>query len=194
MSARCTRSSGAGFMAAEDRALEQAFPWIEWRKPVLVSTEGAQGYVCRYCIARYGLRADQLGEKATTLDECTAHIERVHPLPTKRHRPKVPSGELELGDTTFCLDCGQRLTGFEDRAEVCPVGVVHVARSGRAVCGTLPPGPPEDWPRGHVFVDDSRAHESTCEACRAQLAEECMRLLVEGRDLLAEIERAEEEV
>ncbi len=49
------------FDADYEALLQVRFPEIEWREPVEVTVPGiSKRLVCRICIARYGLKADEV--------------------------------------------------------------------------------------------------------------------------------------
>ncbi len=65
-----------------DHELETKYPEIPWRKPLLVirSDGQGQGHVCRFCVARYGLKGWELTEKVLLTEaEVVQHLEDHHP-------------------------------------------------------------------------------------------------------------------
>jgi hypothetical protein len=62
--------------------LEQKYPWIPWRSPVLMLTPKRNGYACRLCIGRLGFRAcdaEACPFLFETMAECERHIAECHP-------------------------------------------------------------------------------------------------------------------
>ena len=62
-------------MVWTDAALEEHFPWIEWRLPLEVTRGTEYGYACRYCIAQLGLGP---GTDLMEYDAARKHIEETH--------------------------------------------------------------------------------------------------------------------
>jgi hypothetical protein len=63
-----------------ERALQLRFPEIQWREPVKVTVVGlSPRLVCRICIARYGLKAEEVAHWPLTLDLFNHHMEQHHP-------------------------------------------------------------------------------------------------------------------
>lgn len=58
--------------------LEQTFPEIPWREPLPVTTPGASGLACRFCIALYGLKGSNVGRLPQTAEEFAEHMEALH--------------------------------------------------------------------------------------------------------------------
>ena len=42
--------------------------------------------------------------------------------------------------------------------------IVHILRAGAALCGNVT-GNPDQWPKGHLWVDPTVWRAATCEAC-----------------------------
>lgn len=82
--------------------------------------------------------------------------------PKKRHRPRKPFDELDLVESTACLDCDARLNTFSN-LEGCPVGEVHILVAGGTLCGLQ--GAPNTWEKGHCWVPKERKDEATCGKC-----------------------------
>lgn len=63
-----------------DRELEREYPWIAWREPWLVSViEGPAGRLaCRLCIARFGLRAEDVGQLPADREAFDRHMREAH--------------------------------------------------------------------------------------------------------------------
>jgi hypothetical protein len=62
-----------------DEELARAHPEIEWRVPILIiHTNGAQGFACRFCIARHGFKAEQIAMLPPTPAPVLAHIAEKH--------------------------------------------------------------------------------------------------------------------
>jgi hypothetical protein len=62
-----------------DHELECAHPYIEWRTPMLmIHTNGARGFACRFCIARQGFKAEQIAALPQTPAPVLAHIAEKH--------------------------------------------------------------------------------------------------------------------
>lgn len=66
-----------------DEILRGRYPQLHWDDPVPVTVAGVGDfYVCRYCIARHGLRASAIKETPfayDTVDLALAHIDAFHP-------------------------------------------------------------------------------------------------------------------
>lgn len=56
------------------------FPMIVWNEPInVVLTDGEEGgYFCRICIAKHGLKAEQVIEQAVSKEEAEQHIREEH--------------------------------------------------------------------------------------------------------------------
>jgi hypothetical protein len=65
-----------------DQALREYLPEVDWDTPIRVSVAGvADRWVCRYCIAQRGLKAESITMTPfafTSFDDCVAHITRKH--------------------------------------------------------------------------------------------------------------------
>jgi len=60
--------------------LNQRFPYIRWRTPLLVATfSGKGGLACRICIARHGLLGSNVDRLPRTQVEFEAHMREFHP-------------------------------------------------------------------------------------------------------------------
>lgn len=62
-----------------DRQLEQHLPAQPWREPILSPTSGGMMLICRYCVARYGLRGGDTERCFHTSEAFREHIEKEHP-------------------------------------------------------------------------------------------------------------------
>lgn len=63
-----------------DKIYEELFPGTPWRKPLdVTTTSGAHGFACRFCLARNGLRALDVGNLPQTIEEFNKHMEENHP-------------------------------------------------------------------------------------------------------------------
>jgi hypothetical protein len=56
-----------------DREMERRYPWIPWRTPVTVIAGGLTRLGCRFCIARYGLKAVDVKELPETAAQFDVH-------------------------------------------------------------------------------------------------------------------------
>jgi hypothetical protein len=66
-----------------DKRIQYQVPRLPWRTPIRVSMiDGSKrGWACRLCIARIGLKAEELGSRAfTTRAEFDQHLKDVHGL------------------------------------------------------------------------------------------------------------------
>jgi hypothetical protein len=64
-----------------DREIEQRFPDLPWRTPLLVSTRVHVVIACRLCAARLGLKAEAgeiRGVVFTTIEAFSAHMAEAH--------------------------------------------------------------------------------------------------------------------
>jgi hypothetical protein len=64
-----------------DNWIEREYPALPWRKPILVQTPRVSGLACRLCVARLGLRAEEIATSPyvfPTPEEFDAHIRTVH--------------------------------------------------------------------------------------------------------------------
>lgn len=68
-----------------DASLREHFPEVTWDEPLLVSVMGHESrWVCRYCIAQRGLKADRIERTPFAFlsrNQATEHIERKHGHP-----------------------------------------------------------------------------------------------------------------
>lgn len=55
-----------------------AYPGVEWARPIHVITEHVEGFLCRVCIAEQGLRGSEVEKRAMSYGDAVAHIEREH--------------------------------------------------------------------------------------------------------------------
>lgn len=66
-----------------DEILRGRYPQLPWHDPVPVTVIGVgEFFVCRYCIARHGLRASRIQETPfayESVDLALEHIDAVHP-------------------------------------------------------------------------------------------------------------------
>jgi hypothetical protein len=61
-------------------ALEMRFPSVPWRDPIRISdVDGNFGFACRFCIARYGIRDDDIPSLSMSAREVRRHIGEHHP-------------------------------------------------------------------------------------------------------------------
>lgn len=71
-----------------EKALRSIFSEIAWDEPVPVTVAGGDPwFVCRYCIAVHGLRANEIVETPyafASRDEALGHIHSVHPRAGER--------------------------------------------------------------------------------------------------------------
>lgn len=58
--------------------LEDQYPWVHWREPVLVSLPARTGITCRVCVANLGLTASQTDRLFDDQDEFEAHFAEHH--------------------------------------------------------------------------------------------------------------------
>jgi hypothetical protein len=63
-----------------DERLRAEFPDIEWDEPVAVSLMGGsmERLGCRLCIARFGLKGEDIEKLYQTREEWEAHMEQFH--------------------------------------------------------------------------------------------------------------------
>lgn len=63
-----------------DHELEQAYPWIPWRTPIMVAVLGgvAHRFGCRLCIAHRGLHAAHADGLPATQEEFDRHMTEEH--------------------------------------------------------------------------------------------------------------------
>jgi hypothetical protein len=61
-----------------ERQLEKRYPWIEWRRPLPVASPQGQGFACRFCVARHGLKASEIPALPQTLQEFHQHMKSYH--------------------------------------------------------------------------------------------------------------------
>ena len=60
--------------------LERLFPSVPWRDPIRISDfDGNFGFACRFCIARYGIRDDDIPSLSMSAREVRRHIGEHHP-------------------------------------------------------------------------------------------------------------------
>jgi hypothetical protein len=63
-----------------DLDLMLTYPSLPWGEPVKVSTPDVTRYCCRLCIARCGLKAQDVATAGfQTAADCAEHIAREHP-------------------------------------------------------------------------------------------------------------------
>jgi len=63
------------------RQLKQAYPFIEWTEPIvvtLIDDPGVKHYACRICIAEQGLRGNQVKSLPTDPEVVRQHIKEAH--------------------------------------------------------------------------------------------------------------------
>lgn len=65
-------------MATTDAELRHSYPDIEWDEPVTISSGGPYRIGCRLCIARFGLRGDQVEDLYETREEWEKHMTQFH--------------------------------------------------------------------------------------------------------------------
>jgi len=63
-----------------EEALERAYPKIEWRLPIRMAAPQGTGLGCRFCIARYGIKAHEIPALPQTIAEFHAHMKTFHPI------------------------------------------------------------------------------------------------------------------
>jgi hypothetical protein len=63
-----------------EQELEKRFPLIHWRSPQPVKTARASGLGCRFCIARDGLKSEQVADLPQSEEEFAAHMRDTHGL------------------------------------------------------------------------------------------------------------------
>jgi hypothetical protein len=63
-----------------EEQLEEKYPQIAWRKPLHIAAPQGKGLACRFCIARYGLRTQQIPALPQNVAEFHAHMKDFHPL------------------------------------------------------------------------------------------------------------------
>lgn len=64
-----------------DAEWERKLPEIKWRDPApITSTDGARGYACRFCLARYGIYGSKIAQLPKTRAEHEAHMTQYHPI------------------------------------------------------------------------------------------------------------------
>jgi hypothetical protein len=67
-------------MTLEDE-LERRFPDVDWRKPLPVAVTDSKAsteFACRFCIAKYGMKATDVGKQPKTREEFDAHMKQEH--------------------------------------------------------------------------------------------------------------------
>ena len=63
-----------------DAKLEMLFPSVPWRDPIRISDVYDNfGFACRFCIARYGIRDDDIPSLSMSAREVRRHIREHHP-------------------------------------------------------------------------------------------------------------------
>ena len=63
-----------------DAKLEMLFPSVPWRDPIRISDVYDNfGFACRFCIARYGIRDDDIPSLSMSAKEVRRHIGEHHP-------------------------------------------------------------------------------------------------------------------
>lgn len=68
--------------------LERRYPDIPWRTPLPVQAPSTRKFVCRYCLAAFGLDAKRLAVTDFAFDgigDCQSHLANNH--------PETPGGE-----------------------------------------------------------------------------------------------------
>lgn len=76
---RLKNGSGGKAMPHSVAKWREALPWIDWETPVEVRLPEGVRYVCRMCIAEYGLRTDRAAAAwPTNPDDLIEHIRKDH--------------------------------------------------------------------------------------------------------------------
>lgn len=61
------------------RELREKYPEIPWNEPFKVNVAGlGSGYVCRYCIAKFGLKGTEVATRGGSYEEIQQHIAQTH--------------------------------------------------------------------------------------------------------------------
>lgn len=72
----------ASLQSHYDKAIREQFPEIKWNEPVFINVlSDVQGWGCRLCIARLGLRASEVRQSSAffnTQQDWKTHFEKVH--------------------------------------------------------------------------------------------------------------------
>lgn len=58
--------------------LEKQFPWIDWRRPLRIASPQGVGLACRFCIARKGIKAEEIPALPQNIKEFHAHLKEFH--------------------------------------------------------------------------------------------------------------------
>jgi hypothetical protein len=63
------------------KILEEEFPWVHWREPInLNDLKGHGGLACRICVARRGIRGDQIQFLPVSLEGHHKHLKEYHQI------------------------------------------------------------------------------------------------------------------
>jgi hypothetical protein len=65
-------------MATTDAELRERFTEVPWDEPITISSGGPYRIACRLCIARFGLRGDQVDDLYQTREEWEKHMTQFH--------------------------------------------------------------------------------------------------------------------
>lgn len=61
-----------------EKALEQKFPHIDWRKPLRMASLYGTGLACRFCIAQQGIKAADIPHLPQNIAEFHQHMKEYH--------------------------------------------------------------------------------------------------------------------
>lgn len=67
-------------MQEQENKLITAFPFIDWLQPYSVKTPNASAFVCKFCIALHGLKAEDLVNWNHSPAEFEQHMLVVHQI------------------------------------------------------------------------------------------------------------------
>jgi hypothetical protein len=68
-----------------EEQLERAYARITWRLPVRIASPQGTGLGCRFCIARYGIKAHEIPALPQNIAEFHSHMKTFHCIPSVSH-------------------------------------------------------------------------------------------------------------